>query len=77
MASNAVTLSPIRFVRSLALQFCSTVKGFTERLIESPQIVSVLKEGDSEDGAAISGLVGLFRILKLCADPSPSLPAFQ
>ncbi len=44
MASNALTLSPIRFVRSLALQFCSTVKGFTERLIESPQTVSVLTE---------------------------------
>ncbi len=33
MASNAVTLSPIRFVRSLALQFCSNMNEFDTRWV--------------------------------------------
>ncbi len=76
MASNAVTLSPIRFVRSLALQFCSAVKGFTERLIDSPQTVSVLTDRLAEDGSAqwigrsllVAQIMHRFRFRAVCTD---------
>lgn len=51
------------FGRSLALQLCASLKGFSERLIESPQTVAVLKSGavgggGSAGSAGSTGVVG-------------------